>query len=156
MFALSPKMIITIAIIIVLIIVVICVVRGVKGFEARKGARKENRAVDQELKDLEKSGNGPTISSAQAYTYANSLHTAMDGYGTDWASIKSVFEAVRNNADVISISSAYGIREVSSGQWNPEPNIKGTLTQCLTSELDDSEKEEIKTILKGKGITFQI
>lgn len=156
MFGLSPKLIITIVIIIVVIIVVICVVRGVKGFNERKGARRENREVDKELRNLIKDGSGPTISSAQAAMYADQLFTAMDGYGTDFPGISKVFVQVKNDADVLAISSAFGIREISSGQWNPEPNLKGTLAQGLTNELDEPQKLALAKLFADKGIKYNI
>lgn len=97
-----------------------------------------------------------TISKAQAQSFAQSLFTAMDGYGTDEDAIIGVFKNLKNDADFAMVSNAYGIREVSSGAWNPEPNYKGSLSGALTSELSQSWKDEINKILAGKKIKYRV
>lgn len=97
-----------------------------------------------------------TISKAQAQSFAQIIFTAMDGYGTDEDAIIGVFKQLKNDADFAMLSSAYGVREVSSGAWNPEPNYKGTLSGALTSELSQSYKDEINKILAGKKIKYRV
>lgn len=97
-----------------------------------------------------------TITKAQAQSYAQSIFTAMDGYGTDEEAILGVFKNIKNDADFAMISNAYGVREVSSGAWNPEPNYKGTMSGALTSELSQSWKDDINKVLAGKKITYRV
>jgi hypothetical protein len=79
----------------------------------------------------------------------------MDGYGTDEEQIYGVFKNIKNDADFAMIQNAYGIREISSGAWNPEPNFKGTLSGALTNELSASEKDVLNNILAQKKITYR-
>ena len=97
-----------------------------------------------------------TISAAQASSFANSCHAAMDGYQTDEESLYNVFTNLKNNADFALLMSAYGSREISSGAWNPEPNFTGTLTGAITSECDAGEKAKLNQILQSKGITNRV
>ena len=96
------------------------------------------------------------ISTAQASAFANSLHAAMDGYGTDEATIYSVFSKFKNAGDFALVMNAYGVREISSGAWNPEPNFKGTLIGALTSELNVENKTKINKILASKKIPNRV
>lgn len=96
------------------------------------------------------------ITKSQAEAYANVIHAAMDGYGTDEQAIYNVFWKLYNDADYLAVKNAYGIREVSSGTWNPEANFKGTLIGALTSELSAEEKKKINDILRKKKIKYRI
>jgi hypothetical protein len=96
------------------------------------------------------------ITKSQAETYANVLHAAMDGYGTDEQAIYNVFWKLYNDADYLAVKNAYAIRELSSGTWNPEKNFKGTLTGALTSELSTEEKKKINDILRKKKIKYRV
>lgn len=97
-----------------------------------------------------------TISNAQALSYANSLHAAMDGYGTDEGTIYSVFRKIKNSGDFALLMNAYGVREISSGAWNPEPNFNGTLVGALTSELSSEDKGKVNKILQSKKIEYKV
>ena len=97
-----------------------------------------------------------TISAAQASSFANACHAAMDGYQTDEDALYNVFNNLKNNADFALLMSAYGSREISSGAWNPEPNFTGTLTGGITSECSAKEKAKLNQILQSKGITNRV
>lgn len=131
--------------------------RIVKGFMEDSPNREEQQATTTELDAL---NNNPKtkqkISPSQAMSYANALVVAMDGYGTDEVAIKSTFYKLYNNADYLALSKAFGTRTISSGNWNPEPNFKGTMAAALRSELDWSLVKELNDILKKKGITYRV
>ncbi len=97
-----------------------------------------------------------TISNAQAQSFAQSVFTCLDGYGTDEEGLNAIFRQLKNDADFAMVSNAYGVREVSSGAWNPEPNYKGTMSGAITSECSASEKDAINKILEGKKITYRV
>ena len=77
---------------------------------------------------------------AQQYlNFAESLFTAMDGVGTNEASIKRVMEQMKTYDDVLALIQAYGRRKWSKWElWdiNPKPM---TLAEALESELNASE-----------------
>lgn len=116
------------------------------------GNRQEDKAVNKDLDNLITSGKGPTLSKTQITQFANQLQSAMEGYGTDNAKILSIFNNVKNDADVLAIISAFGIRKISSGTWNPEPNFEGTLGGALVNEQSSSELAKLNAILSKKGI----
>ena len=80
----------------------------------------------------------------------------MDGYGTDEGTIYSVFRKIKNSGDFALLMNAYGVREISSGAWNPEPNFNGTLVGALTSELSSEDKGKVNKILQSKKIEYKV
>ena len=87
---------------------------------------------------------------------SNAMFTAMDGWGTNEDAIYVAFRQMRNNADFLAVTKAFGTREVDSGQWSTIKNMKGTLTQCLQDELDSDERKKVNEILKARNIRFRI
>lgn len=116
------------------------------------GATNELNAINQELENIQQPA---SFSQAQYNSWANALFIAMDGFGSDENSIYNIFKLLKNNADLLQLIKAFGIREISSGKFNPEPNVKGTLIQCITSELNAYEISKINSILDKSGITFK-
>jgi hypothetical protein len=80
----------------------------------------------------------------------------MDGYGTNETAIFGVFYKLFNDADFLAVSKSFGVREISSGYLNPEPNMKGTMTECLHSELAFDDRKKVNDILKAKKIRFRV
>lgn len=120
-----------------------------------KGSKQENSQAQSELDKLIKKGIKPTYQQSQYSSYANTLWEAMDGYGTNEDLIMRVFANLKNDADFLSLSKAYGIRTVSSGVGNPEPNYRGTLSGALASELENSKIRDINASMSKKGITYK-
>tara|TARA_R110000764_G_scaffold542_4_gene2056 strand:- start:2854 stop:3408 length:555 start_codon:yes stop_codon:yes gene_type:complete len=120
---------------------------------AIKDSRTENKEVDKELGKII---NTATISNSQAAGIANSIFTAMDGYGTDEIGIVNQFKKIKNNADFLKLQKAYGTRVVSSGKWNPEPNYKGNLVGALGSECSAYWTIAINKSLSSKGVTYRV
>lgn len=119
--------------------------------------RQETKAGANELEALNKNPKTrQKITKQQAMAFANTLFTAMDGYGTEEWQIMGVFYKIYNDADFLALSNAYGTREISSGSWNPEPNYKGTMTGALHNELDTTWTKKINDLLKTKKITYRI
>lgn len=98
-----------------------------------------------------------TMSGAQMKAAANAIFTAMDGWGTDDPGVINQFKKVKNNADYSGLSAAWGRRTISSGRFNPEPNLaNATLIQALASEMDGGEKGDINKILSKAGVKYRI
>ena len=98
-----------------------------------------------------------TMSGAQMKAAANAIFTAMDGYGTDEATIYNQMKKIKNNADYSGLSAAWGRRTISSGRFNPEPNLaNATLVQAISSECGDSEKTKINGILSKAGVKYRV
>ena len=120
------------------------------------GSRDESKESYQEMDKLVSSGAKATISDSQASAIANQLVTAMDGYGTDEDSILLAMAKIQNDLDFLKVKNKYGIREISSGRFNPEPNYNGNLGGALHSELSVYWTNLINEVMKRKGITYSI
>lgn len=122
-----------------------------------KPQREEVASASSELDRLNQSTvTRQSITKSQAESFASTLHTAMDGYGTDEDAIISIFYKLKNNADYLALQKAYGVREISSGAWNPEPNFKGTMASALRSELSNTWIKKINDLLIKKKITYRV
>ena len=131
--------------------------KALSGFVSNQSGRQEVQSASNELDRLNQSpATRQKMSDYQAEQTANSIFTAMDGYGTNLEAIYTAFRQMKNNADFLAVSKAFKTREVSSGQWNPVYNMKGTMTQCLQDELKSSERTKVNEILKARKIRFRI
>ncbi len=130
--------------------------QGAKTLREQKGSREEQAATQSELASLNKAAaTKQTISKTQASAMANAIFTAMDGYGTDSVAILKQLVQLKNQADWLALSDAFGIREISSGKGNPTPNFKGTLSGALTDELGTNDRAwsaQVNAMFKVKGI----
>ena len=110
--------------------------------QKNKDSKEEVKAVEQELSALNQNpSTKQTLSVSDAKSIANSIFTAMDGYGTDEVAILRQLVKLKNQADWLAVRAEWGVREISSGNFNPEPNFKGTLEAALTSELGDTPED---------------
>jgi hypothetical protein len=100
-------------------------------------------------------GTAPTMTSAKFKEIADKIFIAFEGYGTSTKEINNQFALLKNNDDVMSLIAAYGIREISSGKYNPLPNFSGNLPQAIADELSQSEISELNSILVKSGITIR-
>ncbi len=128
------------------------VYKGIKNAQAKKDSKKESQASSDQLNNLIVQGVKPTLNAAQNIAIANSLFAAMDGYGTDYNTIVKEFAKINNEVDLLSVSKAFGVRTISSGKLNPEPDFTGTLQACLKSECTDAQITALNNMLARKGI----
>jgi len=128
---------------------------AVKGRMAHAGDFAEKADVKDELGSLKTKGIKPSFSDSQYSAWANQLFTAMNGYTSDEAAVYRVFVNMKNNADVLKLIDAYGIRTLSSGNWNPAPDFKGTLSGALSEEFDTKEIAALNDILAKRKITIK-
>lgn len=98
----------------------------------------------------------PTLTNTQLKSFANTIFRAMDGYGTDEDAIVGVFKNIKNNADFSGLNTAWGKREISSGRFNPAPNLtNATLAEAMTDELSRYWIDLINKDLSKKNIKYQ-
>lgn len=136
------------------------VMRAPKDIKAGQGNRQEDRAVNQELDKVNSNpSTAQKLAKSDALAIANNVFAAMDGWGTDGLGIYKQLTRLQNQADWLAVRAAYGVREVSSGKWNPEPNYKGPLEGAMTSELgvnDIAWIQKINAYFKSKGISAKL
>lgn len=104
---------------------------------------KEMGVVKDEIKALEKEGITPTLSASQINSYALKLYRAMDGAGTDEEQVFSVFNAMGNDADVLNLIKAFGLKEDEN------------LSQWLADDFSQSDLDKINNILASKNIEYR-
>ena len=96
-----------------------------------------------------------TLTPSQITDVANQLFAAVDGFGHNEKAIYANIAKIKNNADMIGVISAFGVREVSTGAYNPIPNTKGTLPVIFRIRLSNEEIKAINGMLAKKGITYR-
>ncbi len=130
-----------------------------KKMQADKSLVGSKAEIDTTKAEADKLASKPTtaatLTPGQLAILASSLFAAMDGYATDTSAIYKVFAQMNRDADVLGLVQAYGIRELSSGALNPEPNYKGALGGALTTELSNTELRALNTMLATKGIKYR-
>ena len=140
-----------------LIIAGFIVYRVTKKIIKEKDNREELQAGYNELDKFNQNpSTAQKITNFQAEQYANIIFTAVDGYMTDEDAVGKVFYKLKNNADFLALSKAFGIRKISSGYLNPEPDYKATLTEAITIDFTVAEKKVLNTILSKKKIKFSV
>lgn len=118
--------------------------------------RSEEQSTATELQRLNQNeSTRQSISNAQASSYASSLKASMSGLGTYVDQIKSVFWKLRNDADFLAVSKAFGTQVISSGSWFV-PDFSGTLTACLQSELNVTDINAINQIFVKKKMKVRV
>jgi hypothetical protein len=130
--------------------------RALSGFVSGQSGREEVQGASNELDRLNQNSiTRQKITNYQAEQIANKIFTAIKGLGTEESAIYGAFYQLKNNADFLAVSKAFGVREVSSGTYLVK-NFKGTMTECLNDDLDWSERKKVNDILKSKKIVYRI
>lgn len=123
--------------------------------ETRDSSQELDGWNDQFIKD--NASQKATLSNAELKAMANSIFRAMDGYGTDEDSILSTIKKIKNNADWSGLNAAWGKRTISSGTWNPAPNLSNaTLAEAITDELSQYWKDEFNKHLSKVGVKYRV
>lgn len=130
---------ITIALVVLTIVIILVVVFTKKS----RSKEKENKEYEKDLNEDIKGGS-VTLSSARAKQIADSIYTAVKGFGTDEEAIYSALMNIKTNADFQYVVQKFGIRDDE------------TMIQWLTGDLSSSERKQCNEILSGNGVTITI
>lgn len=103
------------------------------------------------VKDNPVESNNLTHQGAWYKNAANTLFTAMDGWGTDEDAIDGVIAQIYNQDDWNKLVREYGTRELSQPWW--QPALSGTLQVHLRSDCSSRHIKEINNTLMSRGIT---
>ncbi len=112
-------------------------------------ARKASANIRKDKDMLYDQGQRPTFIRTQYATYADKLYAASQAQnvtGTDEAAIYNVFEAMKNDMDIVLLTEAFGEKRLSFSFR--ESGLGG----YLTDELTDDEIKVINDKLAKKGI----
>jgi hypothetical protein len=122
----------------------------------KKGASNPNSGVVVPNPELGGTiGTSPTMTTSKFKEIADKVFNALEGYGTDTTAINNQFALLKNNDDLMSLVAAYGIREISSGSYNPLPDFTGNLPQAIADELSQSQISSLNSVLVKSGITIR-
>lgn len=100
-------------------------------------------------------GSATTMSGAKFKEIAEKVFTSMNGYGTNVDEINNQISLLKNNDDLMSLIAAYGIRDISTGKYNPLPDFNGNLPEAIANELSQNEISDLNSILVKSGITIR-
>lgn len=104
-----------------------------------------------EMAVLTSNGVKASYTSDEYKSMANKLYEAMDGWGTDSATIFTIYGKLNNDVDFIKLDQAFGVREATDnlfGLYAPE-DLEG----WIKDDLSTSEITQLNNILKKRGIT---
>lgn len=133
-----------VAVIVVLIVVIYFFGKKIIA-EIRKFIHKDIRKLDYNEKNL-------TYPKSDYYLFCSTLESAMQYTGTDEDSIKDVISKLKNQDDWNFLQKAFGTRTKYGGTFDKD--ITGDLKMWLIDELYDSERQEIRDMLKKRNINF--
>jgi hypothetical protein len=141
------------------------VYKNLKAKKERDEANKQAEQAKLEFKELKKTGIVPTYSASQYEGFAQKLVQAMDSCGTSESSIYSVFQSMKNKADVLSLITAFSVRYYTPcSATNPisyaqyifnNKAFGGSLATWLEYDLTNSEIAKINKILEEKNIDYK-
>ncbi len=109
-----------------------------------------NKLKHNESKDLVKDADKEIEAKSTTYkesdyqSMADSIYRAMDGVGTSYEPIKTIIKKLKTRSDWYALIKAFGVRSTTS--W--VSTFKGNLLDWLGDELDESEYNYIKDMLK--------
>ena len=92
----------------------------------------------------------PTYSQTQYQVFADKIYQAgVAWFGTDEVAIYSVFQAMKNDLDILKLINAFGSRRLEFS------TVMGNLAEFLYSEFDNKEITKLNSILAAQGIKYQ-
>jgi hypothetical protein len=119
----------------------------------QKSEEKEGR---QDLKELIRQGVVPSYPDSQYAAWANQLKESFDGCGTANEQVANIFARMKNDADVLKLNQAYGIREHDNCNWEFKfDDFKGTLPQAIVNELRPEQIAALNKLLSLKNIKYR-
>jgi hypothetical protein len=130
-----------------------------------KNANVGGKEAEKELKELAKKGIIPSYSPSQFITWVQKLVEAISDCGTDEKTVYSVFENMKNKADILSLVASFGVqfyRPCASTQpisyakyLFDNKSFGGSLSTFLQYDLSVSEIAKINKILESKKIDYK-
>lgn len=104
-----------------------------------------------DLQKLEKRGIQQSFPNSQYSVFSEKLQVAFNYLNTDEDAIYSVFNSLKNEADLLKLIQTFGTREI---EVLPFITQDETLTEAIQSQMDADEIAKVNGILAKKGINF--
>lgn len=130
--------------------------KGFVGGSAERDARKAAKSDEKKFREQYEQ----TYADSAYTQFANMIHQAAKGAGTDNDAIYGVFQEIKNDLDFTLLTKAYGVREICAlFEENPAPIFgdcpKYDLAQTISSEMNSGEKKKVNEILTNNGVSFK-
>lgn len=109
-------------------------------------------AAKSELKTLAAAGIKPTYKDTQYKIWADAADQCYQGIGT--CTGDTIFKNLKNDADLLKLIEAFGVRNISSGIFLV-PDSSGDLAKIMRSELSANDLNAINDQLAKQGITYK-
>lgn len=125
-------------------------------FKEDSDEKKENEAIKDEVKELEKLAEKATYSDAQFLVYANQCFEGMrySYISDDYAAVVNVVKKMKSYLDVLKLIAAYGVRQENWLGVLPDGAGK-TLSEQIQDDLWQSDIDSINAYLRGAKINYQ-
>lgn len=138
--------------VVIVIIIVLWIARNaIRGYV--EGAQNAIQNVSEE-QALNNAGVKGTYTSSQYKAMADTLYSAMDGYGTEEEPIFNTFRKLKNDVDFIKLDDAFGVREATDNLFGLTP--PADMRTWLREDLGEEEIKTLNAKLKSQGITKRI
>jgi hypothetical protein len=125
-------------------------------------SRQTLQSVSKDLAALAKAGVRPSYPEAQYKIWADALFACYAGWGTcgDVSALLTgtdadIFVSMKNDADVLKLITAFGIRKIPSGRFNPMPDFEGSLPAVIRDENSTNYINGINRRFEKVGIKYR-
>ena len=103
----------------------------------------ENKSWEKDIEDeIKDSGQNGLLTPATIRQIADTLYTAMKGWGTDEATIYDCFGRIYTKTDLLKVVQAFGVQDGK------------TLPQYIIDELGTKERRRVNQILANNNIDY--
>ncbi len=109
--------------------------------------------TQKELDKLSAAGQVPSYPDIQYELWANAMEECYQGWGT--CTGDTIFVNLHNDADMVKLIKAFGVRTIKSGRLNVAPDLTGDLAKVVRDELDETEIGYVNNVLEKNGITYR-
>lgn len=104
-----------------------------------------------DLQKLEQKGIKPSFLNSQYSLWSEKLQYALNYFNTDEPAVYSIFNSLKNEADLLKLIQTFGTRKI---EMFPFVFQNATLSEAIQSQMDEDEITKVNGILAKKGINF--
>lgn len=137
--------------ILVVLIAILLISRIIKKLTTPPPPPPSPTPASSEIVELEKIGIKPSYPDSQYLSWAEKLQYALNYLNTDEDAVYSVFEKLKNQADLNKLITAFGVRPIEVFIFITQDV---TLSEAMTMQMDTDEIKKVNGILAKKGINF--
>jgi hypothetical protein len=142
---------------------VTAILRKIKQAKTKAESLTEVNDASSELQTEIKSGKRPSLAKTSVEAMANAIVSASNDCGTNEQQIYAQFDKVSNQADILLLVQAFGLRQKVRCPFSDDPRESFfsantppmSLSAMLNSELDTTQMQTLNNKLATKGIKYK-